>query len=142
MLERLKNLFASKPPRIYEHPIYGRFEAEAGEPCWIGSIKQDGLSLSLSILGSDSQPDVPRLEAVARTLTQFSSLHAAALDFIVKEQPGAQPHEFTPTGLDFGCISSLDPEDFEFEFARAGDIGGIWRVVFRSGVPEVLGREG
>ena len=141
MFEHLKNVFASKPPRIYQHPVYGRFEAEAGEQCWITKIQQDGLSLSLSILGSDSQPDASRLEAVDHTLAQFASLRAKALDFIVREQPGAQRHEFTPTGFDFGCVSGLDPQDFDFEFARAGDDGGIWRVVFRSGVPEILGRE-
>jgi len=141
VFENLRNLFASKPPRVYQHPVYGRFEAEAGEQCWITKIQKDGFSLSLSILGSDSQPDASRLEAVAYTLAQFASLNAKALDFIVREQPGAQRQEFTPTGFDFGCVSGLDPQDFEFEFTRAGDDDGIWRVVFRSGVPEILGRE-
>jgi hypothetical protein len=141
MFERLKTLFASKPPRIYQHPVYGRFEAEAGEPCWIGRIEHDGLSLSLSILGSDSQPDVSRLEAVAHTLAQLTSLRATALDFIVGKQPDSQRHEFTLTGLDFGCVRGLDSPDFEFEFKRTGDVDGIWCVVFRSGVPEYLGRD-
>lgn len=141
MFERLKNLFSSKPPRIYEHPVYGRFEAEAGEPCWRTRIAHDGLPLSLSILGSESQPDESRLEAVAHTLAHLASLQATALEFIVREQPDAQRHEFTPTGLDFGCVSGLDPQHFEFEFKRAGDIDGIWRVVFRSGVPAHLGRD-
>src|SRR5262245_15232321 len=113
MSERLKSYFA-KPSRVYEHPVYGRFEAEAGERCWIARIQQDGLSLFLSILGSDSQPDASRLEVAARTLERFASLRAGALDFIVREQPGAERHEFTPTGFDFGCVSGLDSQDCEF----------------------------
>ena len=105
------------------------------------SIEQNGLSLSLSILGSELQPNASRLKAVAHALAQFDSLHAAALDFIVREQPDAQRQEFTPTGFDFGCVCGLEAQDFEFEFKRAGDIDGIWRVIFCSGVPTRLGRD-
>jgi len=88
MLDRFKRFSGGKTPRVYEHPVYGRFEAEAEEQCWVTRIQQDGLSLSLSILGSLSQPDASRLEIVTRTLARFASFQAAALDFIVREQRG------------------------------------------------------
>ena len=141
MFDRLKAIFAPKPPRIYQHPTYGRFEAEAGELCWIAQLDHDHASLQLAILGSDSQPDESRLRAAGDVFSNFASLRTAALDFIVREQPDSSREEFTLTGLDFGCISGLEPDDFEFEFARVGDIDGIWRVVFDSYVPTILGRD-
>lgn len=139
--ERLKSMWGKKLPRTYFHPVYGNFEAEAGEQCWTAKFQHDGVPFALSIPGSDTQPDPSRFDAVARALAQFATLRESALDFIVREQPHAQRHEFTPKGLDFGCVSGLDPQDFEFEFARRGDVDGIWRVVFRSGVPAHLGRD-
>jgi hypothetical protein len=141
MFARIKALFAPKPSRSFQHPTYGRFEAEHGEECWIAQVQRDGGQLSLSVLGSESQPDEIRMQAVDRVFADLASLRAAALDFIVREQPGSARDEFTLTGFDFGCISGLEPGDFEFEFARAGDVDGIWRVVFTSGVPTILGRE-
>jgi hypothetical protein len=141
MFDRVKAMFAPKPPRIFQHPTYGRFEAEHSEECWIAQVPHDGAQLGLSVLGSESQPDETRMQAVNRVFAELPSLRAAALDFIVREQPESAGHEFTLTGLDFGCISGLEPGDFEFEFARTGDIDGIWRVVFTSGTPTHLGRD-
>lgn len=136
MFQRLKSLFAAKPPAEYHHPQFGVLTLDSG--VWSGIARQNDQEIRFYVGGTDSAPDAGLLQRVGELLERFPHVERAALDFIRSQSP-AVTGEFTFYSLDF--LWEDKPHMFAMEFTLAGDDDGIWRVEFEHGQPKFVGRD-
>ena len=137
MFERIKSLFAAKPPVEFRHPEFGVLTLDSG--LWSGEAQRGGRSVRFCVGGTDTGPDAGLLDRLRDVLGRFGELERTALEFICAQVPTAELAQFTFDSLDF--LWEDKPDDFVYAFTLDSDVDGIWRVVFEGGRPKSLGRE-
>jgi len=136
MFQRLKSLFAAKPPVQYQHPAFGVLTLDSG--VWGGSTQHGGREIRFYVGGTETAPDAGLLQRVRDLVARLPEAERAALDFIRSQSP-AVTGEFTFYSLDF--LWEDKPHIFAMEFTLAGDDDGIWRVEFEHEQPKFVGRD-
>lgn len=137
MFQRLKSLFAAKPPVEFRHPEFGVLRLNSG--LWSGEAQRDGRSIRFCVGGTDTAPDAGLLDRVRELLGRFRDVERTALDFLRAQEASVCDGEFEFYSLDF--LWEDKPHLYTLEFTLAGDGDGLWRVEFESGQPKYVGRD-
>ncbi|MFN0055163.1 MAG: hypothetical protein ACKV0T_23565 [Planctomycetales bacterium] len=137
MFQRLRSLFAAKPPVEFRHPEFGLLKHDSG--LWNGEAQRDGRSIGFCIAGTDTAPDSELLDQVRDVIECFPEVERAALEFLRALDPSVRPGAFKFYLLSF--LWEDKPHLYTLEFSLAGDDHGIWRVEFESGEPKYVGRD-
>jgi hypothetical protein len=136
MFQRLKRLFAPKPPPEFRHPEFGvmRFDCDL----WSGEAQREGRSIPFVIAGTRTEPDSGLLERVRELVERFPEVERGALEFLRAQDESVAEGEFEFFALDL--LWEDKPQDYTLEFTLAGDTDGIW-VEYENGVPKSIGRD-
>jgi hypothetical protein len=137
MLERLKSLFAAKPPVAYQDPDFGILTLESG--LWGGQALHEGRSIRFYVGGTQASPDRGLLNRLRKLINCFGVIERSAIDFLHAHGEGAQHGEFEFYSLDI--MWEDKPHLYALEFALSGDEHGIWRVEFDNDQPKFVGRD-
>src|ERR1043166_4249526 len=119
MFQRIKSLFAVKPPTEYHHRELGVLTLDSG--VWSGIARRDGREMRFYVGGTESAPDAGLLDRVVELLERFSQVEKAGLEFVRSQSPEVIG-EFTFYSLDF--LWEDKPHIFAIEFTLAGDEDG------------------
>jgi hypothetical protein len=137
MFERLKSLFAAKPPAEFQHPEFGKLVNDAG--VWSGQARQRDRVVRFYVGGTDTVPDAELINRVRAFVGRLDEVESKALDFIRKESPELSVGKFSLYSLDF--LWEDKPDVYALEFSLDGDDDGIWRVEFEGEQPKFVGRD-
>src|SRR5262245_59209246 len=92
MFQRLKSLFAAKPPVRFQHPEFGVLTLDSG--LWSGQVQRDGRTIRFCVAGTETAPDEGLLRCARELVARFTDLERCALDFLRSQEPSVGQGEF------------------------------------------------
>ncbi|MGC4032603.1 MAG: hypothetical protein QM754_12895 [Tepidisphaeraceae bacterium] len=137
MLQRVRSFFASKSPVQFRHRDFGVLTRDSR--VWGGQIHRDGRDIRFFVDGSLVAPNERLLDRVREVADRFATVESDALLLLQAQVPCADRKQFEFKSLDL--LWEDRPHLYAFEFARAGDEHGIWRVEFENEKAKFVSRD-